>query len=77
MFILLKAEGKTYSFVCKSPINTNNSMRILLPSKPTQVKVSDNKENEIIDVQSSWDEASKTLFLSFANNPDGINVHIE
>ena len=72
-----KIEGKTYSFICKSPINTNNSMRILLSSKPTQAKVSDSIGNVITDVQSSWDASSKTLYLGFANNPDGIKVSIE
>lgn len=71
-----KIEGKTYSFVCKSPVNTNISMRILLPSKPTQTKVSSNNGKEITDVQSSWDEPSKTLYLGFANSPDGIKVNI-
>ncbi|MEP6685052.1 MAG: hypothetical protein ABJA35_17385 [Parafilimonas sp.] len=71
-----KTEDKHYSFVAKSPINTNNSMRILLPLKPTQTIVTDNKCNEITDVQLSWDELSKTLYLGFANSPDGINVSI-
>ena len=72
-----KIDGKTYSFVAKSPINTNNSMRILLPSKPNKITVTDSNGVEITDVQSSWDASSKTLYLGFANNPDGIKVSLE
>ncbi|MGN6618217.1 MAG: hypothetical protein ACTHJ5_13670 [Ilyomonas sp.] len=72
-----KTDGKTYSFIAKSPINTNNSMRILLPSKPTKTIVTDSKGNVINDVDTSWDESSKTLHLGFANSPDGIKVSLE
>ena len=72
-----KTDGKTYSFIAKSPINTNNSMRILLPSKPTKTIVTDSKGNVINYVDTSWDESSKTLHLGFANSPDGIKVSLE
>jgi hypothetical protein len=71
-----KTERNTYSFIAKSPVNTNNSMRILLPAKPTKTVVTDSKGNIINDAQSSWDESSKTLYLGFANSPDGIKVQI-
>lgn len=65
-----------YSFVSKSPLNTTNSMRILLPEAPKETTLTDSKGEKLTDVKSSWDAASKTYYLSFANNPDGTNVKI-
>ncbi|MGN6214630.1 hypothetical protein [Parafilimonas sp.] len=72
-----KIEGRTYSFVAKSPVNTNNVMRILLPENAKQIIVTDNKGKVINNAQSSWDESSKTLFLQFDNNPDGVKVQLK
>ncbi|MDL2247167.1 hypothetical protein LJC05_00345 [Bacteroides sp. OttesenSCG-928-J23] len=60
---------KSYSFTAKSPIETINVMRISLPMKPVEVKTS-------VEATNSWDEASKTLFLTFENHPDGVKVAI-
>ena len=68
-------KGRTYSFVCKSPAKTENSMRILLPAKPLKSSVTSDAGEEIANVNSSWDESSKTLYLGFDNNPDGIKVN--
>ena len=68
--------GRTYSFVARSPINTLNSMRVLLPAKPVSITVRDNNGQPAGDLQSSWDEVSHTEYLGFANNPDGIRVSI-
>jgi len=65
-----------YSFVSKSPSNTTNSMRILLPEAPKETTLTDSKGEKLTDVKSSWDAASKTYYLSFANNPDGTNVRL-
>jgi len=45
-------------------------MRILLPSEPKKVEVG-------VESRSSWDEASHTLLLEFANHPDGVQVTLE
>ena len=66
----------SYSFISKSPINTTNSMRILLPAEPKEPILTDSKGEKLTDVKSSWDTASHTFFLSFENNPDGTNVKI-
>ena len=58
-----------YSFVAKSPLNTTNVMRVLLPSKPKSIEVS-------AEYKTTWDETSKTCFLSFENNPEGVQVKI-
>ena len=68
--------NNTYSFVAKSPINTLNSMRIHLPKAFTKVLAMDIKDNVIPDVKTSWDEQSKTAYLGFPNNPDGVKIVI-
>lgn len=66
-----KVGKRSYSFIAKSPKETTNVSRILLPRKPLNVQVNGKTE------QSKWDEASKTLLLNFENDPDGVNVVIE
>lgn len=65
-----------YSFVSKSPINTTNSLRILLPAEPKKIVLTDSKNEKLTDVKSSWDEPSHTSYLSFENSPDGTKVEI-
>ena len=60
----------TYAFTAKSPANTDNVMRILLPQEPKSVDAD-------VSSQSSWDETSHTLLLQFENRPDGVRVKIE
>jgi hypothetical protein len=67
----------SYTFVAKSPIKTLNSARILLPAQPKETVVTDSEGKTIADVKSSWDKSSKTLYLGFANSPDGIKVSIK
>ncbi|MFD0793777.1 hypothetical protein ACFQZX_09115 [Mucilaginibacter litoreus] len=69
-------QGNNYSFVVKSPVKTLNSMRVLLPAKPKATKVTDSKGQEQSDVKTSWDASSNTLYLGFANSPDGIKVDL-
>jgi hypothetical protein len=66
--------GKKYSFVCKSPAKTRNSMRVLLPAAPKPPVITNDKGEILSDVESSWDEPSGTLHLGFDNSPDGIRV---
>jgi hypothetical protein len=71
-----KVKGNEFSFVSKSPAKTTNSIRILLPGAPKETVVTDYKGEKLADVQSSWDTASHTFFISFENSPDGTNVKI-
>ncbi|MFT3700923.1 MAG: hypothetical protein QM802_01025 [Agriterribacter sp.] len=64
-----------YSFVAKSPLNTRNSMRVLLPAAPTTIAVTNN-QGEKVEAETSWDESSHTCYLSFDNSPDGIKVSL-
>ncbi|HZL10359.1 MAG TPA: hypothetical protein VFC65_10205 [Prolixibacteraceae bacterium] len=72
-----KINRKSYSFTAKSPINTTNVMRIMLPSTPAKITVTDGAGKTLSEVKSSWDSLGKTSFLSFENNPDGIRVKLE
>lgn len=71
-----KITPSNYSFVAKSPINTTNVMRILLPAKPSAIEVYDAK-GVAITYNASWDMKSKTQFLKFENNPEGIHVSLQ
>ena len=72
-----KIEKKSYSFVVRSPVNTTNVMRVLLPAEPRKITVTDAKGKLITDVKTSWDGVGKTSFLSFENSPEGIKVKLE
>jgi hypothetical protein len=70
-------KAKAYNFTAKSPAKTTNSMRVLLPAKPKQIKVQNHQGENIGDFKQSWDAASKTVYLSFENSPDGVKVGLE
>lgn len=70
-----KIEKNTYSFVVKSPVNTTNVMRVLLPGKVRRINVTDATGKQI-ESKTSWDKSSKTCFLCFENNPDGVHVKL-
>ncbi|WP_152269758.1 hypothetical protein [Agriterribacter humi] len=71
-----KTGAKSYSFVCKSPLNTVNRMRILLPANPKKISVTNDKKESLPDIKKEWDAASHTLLLGFNNSPEGITVEI-
>ena len=64
-----KVGRHSFSFTSKSPINTSNVMRILLPRQPRRVDLG-------IESRSQWDEDSHTLLLEFENSPEGVHVEI-
>ena len=72
-----KVQSGSYSLVVKSPAKTLNAMRVLLPAQPKTTTVTDNTGQTISDVKSSWDASSNTLFLGFANSPDGVKVDLK
>lgn len=69
-----KVGARSYSFVAKSPLNTTNVSRILLPKAPVTVQVNG---TNVQNIQELWDQRSKTLRLGFENNPDGVSVNIQ
>ncbi len=70
-----KQEGRHFSFVSKSPLNTQNIMRILLPSEPQSVTTL--CQGATIPHTCQWDASSHTLALSFDNSPEGVNVSMK
>lgn len=70
-----KSNRNWYSFVAKSPLNTTNVMRIFLPQKASGIEVTDETGKQVRS-ETSWDESSKTCFLTFENNPDGVYVKL-
>ncbi|WPU93821.1 hypothetical protein SNE25_31365 [Mucilaginibacter sabulilitoris] len=71
------AQNGSYSFVAKSPAKTLNSVRVLLPGQPKETKVTDSTGQTVSDLKTSWDASSNTLYLGFANSPDGIKVDLK
>jgi hypothetical protein len=69
-------QGKSYSFVAKSPLDTRNSMRILLPAAPVKT-VATNAKGDKVEVESAWDAGSGTCYLGFDNDPDGVQVTVQ
>src|SRR5690606_24205370 len=59
-----------YAYMAKIPIETTNVYRVLLPKRPTSVKV---QGKEVFDKR-NWHEESKTYLLGFQNDPDGVEV---
>jgi len=71
-----KISGRSYSFMIKAPLKTTNAMRILLPNDFKKIKVENNKK-EPVNCLSLWDKNSKTAYLEFENDPEGVDVMIE
>jgi len=69
--------AKEYSFVAKSPLNTTNVMRVLLPEKPVSCHITGSKGMKLTDAVWNWDAESKTCFISFENDPDGVQVSLK
>ena len=65
----------SYRLTVKSPIETTNSMCVLLPAEPRTVKVT-NAQGESQACRQRWEKGSRVLHLSFENHPDGIRVEL-
>ena len=70
-----KITRNSYAFTAKSPLNTTNVMRVLLPQEAHEIKVTD-AAGKLLKSKTTWDASSKTCFLSFENNPDGVHVKL-
>lgn len=70
-----KVTSNSYSFVVKSPSNTNNSMRIYLPLRPVDISLK--KTGMSLPIfKKDWDAKSHTLLLKFENFSEGVNVTV-
>ncbi len=65
-----KITNNSFSYLAKSPIETSNVSRVLLPASPKSVLVNG---QQVFDVK-HWHADSKTYLLEFENNPDGVQV---
>lgn len=63
--------GNSYSFTAKSPAETVNVSRVLLPKSPKEVRINGELHREC-----DWDAKSKTLLVPFENDPDGVKIEI-
>ncbi len=66
-----------YDFIAKSPVNTTNVMRVLLPGKPVEVTIYDQNGKALDETTWNWDSLSRTCFLRFENSPEGIHVSMK
>ncbi|TWV14701.1 hypothetical protein FQ707_03060 [Bacteroidaceae bacterium HV4-6-C5C] len=60
----------SYSYVAKSPAETTNISRVLLPECPKSVKING---QETFSVE-NWNVRSHTYLIEFENSPEGISV---
>ena len=65
-----------YSFIAKSPIETGNVMRVLLPGKPKGCDILNPDGSKPASSLWEWDKNSNTVLIKFDNNPDGVSVKI-
>ncbi|MFV0507314.1 MAG: hypothetical protein ACK5L5_11550 [Bacteroidales bacterium] len=72
-----RGTDRMFSFQTKGPLNTTNVMRILLPKKPTNFSALDENKTSAAGSEWEWDEASRTLWASFENNPKGVWVEVK
>ncbi len=72
-----KSSKNSYSFVAKSPVESTNVMRVLLPESPEECTILDAGGEPPAGNNWQWDAASHTLLIEFENHPDGITVNIK
>jgi hypothetical protein len=65
-----------YSFIARSPLGTQNVMRILLPSRPKAIEVGGVKLDAADKAENDWDAVSHTCLLRFVNDNRGVSVRI-
>ena len=71
-----KREKGMYSFIAKSPIETANVMRVLLPKQAKDCNITNPDGSKLAAASWEWDSNSNTVLIKFENNPDGISVKI-
>mgnify|MGYP000861541605 FL=1 len=72
-----KTTKKSYSFLSKSPLNTSNVMRVLLPNTPKRCFITDTEMNPLTDAKWEWNSLSKTCKITFENDPEDTIVNIQ
>ncbi len=72
-----KRTKNSYSFIAKSPIESANVMRVLLPDAPVECSILNNHGEPVTESNWRWDTASRTVLIEFENHPEGISVYIK
>jgi len=72
-----KKQNGLYVFTVKSPVNTINAMRILLPAQPKEVRAVHAEGRTIELLKHDWDAKTKTVLLKFDNYSEGVQVTIK
>lgn len=70
-----ETQDNQFSFVAKSPKNTSNVMRVLLPSAVKECKIRLAGGSKL-PFRQTWDETSNTVLLNFENDPEGVFVSL-
>ncbi len=65
--------SNSYSYTAKSPAQTTNISRVLLPKRPKSVMI-DGKETYD---SKRWDKRSRTYLIGFENSPEGVSVEFK
>lgn len=68
-------EVNLYRFQLKGPANTRGAARVYLPAAAQHV-AGQTASGEPVEVKHEWDAGSKTMFLSYANDPEGVKFEI-
>ncbi len=81
-----KRTAASYEFVAKSPSQTQNVMRVLLPEAPKTLTIGGqvvtvdgmtSQSGEGFVTAGDWDAASHTLLVRFPNQSEGVSVQIK
>jgi hypothetical protein len=72
------ADGESWSGVFRGPLRTTAVARLWLPRQPVRIELTEknNEKKSSPPWKSRWDEPSQTLWLQFANSPDGVNISL-
>jgi hypothetical protein len=70
-----RSGGRWLQFESRGPLNTQSTMRILLPAQPNSVSASTG--SSLIQPDWAWDEGSKTLLVHHANLAKPVQFQIQ
>jgi len=71
-----KKTASGFQFTAKSPANTVNAMQVYLPFEPKSAVIRSKNKEENLEIESNYNKTTQTLFLSFDNEPEGVEVLI-
>lgn len=69
--------SNSYRFMARGPLNTTNVMHVLLPKEPKKVSLCNAKGEAVGEVKHQWNPQSKTDWITFENDPEGVRLAYE